>query len=90
MKILKAIFLLLLALTSTSVFGERGPENYRMQSFESVNPYEEAAVDDDKKIRRPSSEEIYKYKYELEEKRKWQDTEEHCGDRCIYPDSNHK
>ncbi|MEH0861705.1 MULTISPECIES: hypothetical protein [Halobacteriovorax] len=89
MKYLKYIFAILLTLAAIDVLGapSNQPGPYQFNSFEMDNPYEEAAKDDDKKIRRPSSEEEYKFKYELEQRPKWQDIEEHCGDRCIYPDS---
>ncbi|EPZ51162.1 hypothetical protein M902_2500 [Bacteriovorax sp. BAL6_X] len=90
---MKALKVLIILVFATSVFtqeseNESGP--YRMDSFGTTNPYEEAAIPDERKIRQPSSEEIYKYKYELEQRPKWQDIEENCGDRCIYPDSRGK
>lgn len=92
MKTLKCIFAILLTLAAIDALGQSDGQAspYQLNSFEMNNPYEEAAMDDDKKIRRPSSEESYKFKYELEQRPKWQDIEEHCGDRCIYPDSRGK
>ena len=76
----------------TSLFGQgedsQKPQNYLIKNFEYEGPFEEAAIDNDKKIRAPSSEEVYKYKYELGPSQKWQEIEQHCGDRCIYPDVN--
>ncbi len=94
MKTLKIIFTLFLAFTSLSVFGAApsasGTKSYKMEGLESTNPFQEAAEPEERKLRRPSSEEIYRNKYELDQGSQWQDMEEHCGDRCIYPDSNHK
>ncbi len=90
MKVLRILIILFFA---SGVYAQKSKNQsgtYRMDSFGTTNPYEEAAIPDDRKIRQPSSEEIYKYKYELEQNPKWQDIEENCGDRCIYPDSRGK
>ncbi len=91
---MKLLRILIISLLFSGAYAQEDSDNqsgpYRMDSFGTTNPYEEAANQDERKIRRPSSEEIYKYKYELEQNPKWQDIEEHCGDRCIYPDSRGK